>query len=214
MGETLITVIDAAKVMGVSPMTLMYGLRQGLYPFGNATETRKGRYRYIIFRSRFEKYLAGDDMSINVHHIICEKKIVPMEPSAPSDGGIPTKTDFTEYINLQLESAYKETMRKVEEENDNKERAMTEGQKLKIALKVSGQYYTTDDWVNILGYGIDPTYFLRRGYLKGFKPDGRQWVFKIDDFDSMDPSHLPSKMRKRFEKYLRNKGKLPLGAEK
>jgi hypothetical protein len=65
MDKPLMKITEAAAIMGVAVNTLGAGLIQGLYPFGNATKGKRDSYRYIIFRARFEKYLNGEDMSID-----------------------------------------------------------------------------------------------------------------------------------------------------
>lgn len=57
-----ITVEEAAKTMGVSPMFLRIGLREGEYPFGKAVKFSKN-WSYHIDAVRFEKWMAGEDMA-------------------------------------------------------------------------------------------------------------------------------------------------------
>lgn len=62
MGNSpLITVEETAKLLGVDPLTLRYGIIQGLIPFGVAIKCTKS-YRYIIVRERFEKWMKGELM--------------------------------------------------------------------------------------------------------------------------------------------------------
>lgn len=56
-----LTVEEAAKKMGVSPMFLRIGLREGEYPFGKAVKFSKN-WSYYINRQRFEKWMAGEDI--------------------------------------------------------------------------------------------------------------------------------------------------------
>lgn len=56
-----ITIPEAAKIMGVTPMFLRIGLRNGKFPFGTAIKFRK-RWSYYINPERFEKWMAGEDM--------------------------------------------------------------------------------------------------------------------------------------------------------
>jgi len=55
-----ITVPDAAKEMGVTPMFLRMGLRQGKFPFGTAIKGK--RWSYYICATRFYKYIGAGDM--------------------------------------------------------------------------------------------------------------------------------------------------------
>jgi hypothetical protein len=59
--EQKITVPEAAKIMGVTPMFLRIGLRNGKFPFGTAIKFRK-RWSYYINPERFEKWMAGEDL--------------------------------------------------------------------------------------------------------------------------------------------------------
>jgi hypothetical protein len=64
------TVLEAAKILGMSPITLRAGLQQGRFPFGEAILTKpasesksgKDRWTYYINDERFEIYLHGTDM--------------------------------------------------------------------------------------------------------------------------------------------------------
>jgi len=62
MNKPLINVKDAAAQMGIAFQTLQMALKAKMYPFGEAIPC-KGRYRYVIIRSRFEKYMSGGDMT-------------------------------------------------------------------------------------------------------------------------------------------------------
>ena len=55
---------EVAKKMGMNPQTLRLGLRQRLFPFGEAIKTSDNRYTYYLNRERFEKYLRGDDLNV------------------------------------------------------------------------------------------------------------------------------------------------------
>lgn len=57
-----ISVEDAARRMGVTPMWLRMALRLGRVPFGTAVQMPGGRWSYYINRARFERYMAGEDM--------------------------------------------------------------------------------------------------------------------------------------------------------
>lgn len=59
--KTTITIEEAARRMGVTPMFLRLGLRQGEFPFGKAVKFDK-QWRYYINRERFERWMAGEDM--------------------------------------------------------------------------------------------------------------------------------------------------------
>lgn len=57
-----ITVEDAARRMGVTPMFIRMGLRHGRLPFGVAVQMPGGRWRYYINAERFDRWMAGLDM--------------------------------------------------------------------------------------------------------------------------------------------------------
>lgn len=57
-------VSEAAKKMGMSTQTLRLGLRQRLFPFGEAILTSDQRYTYYINEERLERYLKGDDLRV------------------------------------------------------------------------------------------------------------------------------------------------------
>ncbi|MFS8571618.1 MAG: hypothetical protein LOD85_01130 [Clostridia bacterium] len=57
------SVEEAARRMGVTPMFLRMGLRLGKFPFGTAIQTSRSRWTYYINRKRFEVYMAGVDMA-------------------------------------------------------------------------------------------------------------------------------------------------------
>lgn len=59
-----ITVAEAAKMIGISPMFLRIKLRRGDLPFGMAVKGRK-RWSYYINRIRLEKWLAGEDLEVD-----------------------------------------------------------------------------------------------------------------------------------------------------
>lgn len=56
-----ITVEQAAKQMGVTPMFLRLSLRAGEFPFGHAVKFEK-KWSYYINAERFRKWMAGEDM--------------------------------------------------------------------------------------------------------------------------------------------------------
>ena len=56
----MLTVDQAAKVIGMNVQTLRLALQQGLLPFGIATKTSENRYTYTIFEERLKKYLKGE----------------------------------------------------------------------------------------------------------------------------------------------------------
>lgn len=58
-----LTVVQAARRMGVNPMFLRMGLRAGRFPFGTAIQMPGGRWSYYINARRFEVYMAGEDMA-------------------------------------------------------------------------------------------------------------------------------------------------------
>src|SRR5690606_39881879 len=60
--RTRLTVDEAARIMGVTPMFLRMGLRLGRFPFGTAVQMPGGRWSYYINPVRFERYMQGLDM--------------------------------------------------------------------------------------------------------------------------------------------------------
>ena len=60
-----ISVAEAARIMGVTPMFLRMGLRLGRFPFGTAVQMPGGRWSYYINAERFRRYMAGEDMRLH-----------------------------------------------------------------------------------------------------------------------------------------------------
>ena len=54
-----LSVEEAAKVMGVTPMFLRMGLRQDKFSFGEAVEMRK-QWAYYINPAQFAEYMRGN----------------------------------------------------------------------------------------------------------------------------------------------------------
>jgi len=54
-----LTVTDAAKAMGITPMCLRLGLRQQRFPFGTAVKMK--RWTYYINAERFKRYMQGGE---------------------------------------------------------------------------------------------------------------------------------------------------------
>ena len=57
-------VSEAAKKLGMSTQTLRLGLRQRLFPFGEAILTSEKRYTYFISEERLDKYMKGEDLRV------------------------------------------------------------------------------------------------------------------------------------------------------
>src|SRR5690606_32153624 len=57
-----VSVEEAARIMGVTPMFIRMGLRHGRLPFGVAVQMPGGRWRYYINAERFDGWMAGLDM--------------------------------------------------------------------------------------------------------------------------------------------------------
>lgn len=55
------TVEEAAKLMGVTPMFLRCGMRQGVIPFGIGVQMPGGRWRYYINEEQFIQYMGGNN---------------------------------------------------------------------------------------------------------------------------------------------------------
>lgn len=56
-----LSVEQAAKIMGVTPMFLRIGLRQGKFPFGTAVKNK--RWGYYINAERFRAYMEARDLN-------------------------------------------------------------------------------------------------------------------------------------------------------
>lgn len=54
------TVLEAARKLGINAQTLRLALRQGKFPFGEAIKTSENRYTYYINPLRLDKYLKGE----------------------------------------------------------------------------------------------------------------------------------------------------------
>jgi hypothetical protein len=59
MGETM-TVVEAAKAMGINPQFLRAALMQGKFPFGVGVKMEHNEF--YISKIRFEKYIEGVDL--------------------------------------------------------------------------------------------------------------------------------------------------------
>lgn len=55
-----IPVPEAARIMGIPPMSLRLGMRAGEYPFGVAVKRKQ--WVYYINRVRFEAWVEGRDL--------------------------------------------------------------------------------------------------------------------------------------------------------
>lgn len=55
MKENSISVLEAARLMGVSPQFIRVGLQKGILPFGYAVQISHNRYTYFISRSKFNE---------------------------------------------------------------------------------------------------------------------------------------------------------------
>lgn len=54
-------VTEAAKILGISPLNLRLGIRNGDYPsFATATKT-SSRYTYVVIRAKFFDYIGVPD---------------------------------------------------------------------------------------------------------------------------------------------------------
>jgi len=58
-----VSVEAAAARMDKTPMFLRMWLRSGTCPFGTAIQMPGGRFSYYINAARFERYMAGEDMT-------------------------------------------------------------------------------------------------------------------------------------------------------
>jgi len=57
-----LTATEAAKILGVSPETVMISIINGTLPIGFAVrpETRRQKWRCKVVKARLEKYLKGE----------------------------------------------------------------------------------------------------------------------------------------------------------
>ena len=53
MEKNYLTVVEASKLMGVSPQYVRVGLQKGILPFGYAVQISRERYTYFISREKF-----------------------------------------------------------------------------------------------------------------------------------------------------------------
>ena len=61
--KEIMSVPEAAKILGVPEVHLRKGIEQGVYPFGVMVKgENRQRGRYIVYKRRFEKWLEGNDM--------------------------------------------------------------------------------------------------------------------------------------------------------
>lgn len=53
------TINQAAKIIGCSPLTIRIGLQRGLFPFGEAFKTKEDnkRYCYVLYPQKVKEYL-------------------------------------------------------------------------------------------------------------------------------------------------------------
>lgn len=72
-----ISVQDAAKLLGVTPLTLHLTIREGILPFAFAVKT-SSQYTYHISRQGLENYLKGQ-------YIFAEKEKAPEGAGTPSE---------------------------------------------------------------------------------------------------------------------------------
>ena len=61
-------VSEAAKLLGMNTQTLRLGLRQRLFPFGEAIKTSENRFVYHINDKALERYLKGYVDEKVTHH--------------------------------------------------------------------------------------------------------------------------------------------------
>lgn len=61
--KTTITLSEAAKILGMTPVMLGWGIESGQVPFGaciKSKEVKAKRKYYIIPRAQFEKWINGE----------------------------------------------------------------------------------------------------------------------------------------------------------
>lgn len=56
-----VSVLEAARIMGVSQQFVRVGLQQGILPFGCAIQITKKKYTYFISRTKLAEYVGVDE---------------------------------------------------------------------------------------------------------------------------------------------------------
>jgi hypothetical protein len=56
-----VSVLEAARIMGVSQQFVRVGLQQGILPFGCAIQITKKKYTYFISRAKLAEYVGIDE---------------------------------------------------------------------------------------------------------------------------------------------------------
>ena len=56
-----VSVLEAARIMGVSQQFVRVGLQQGILPFGCAIQITKKKYTYFISRAKLAEYVGVDE---------------------------------------------------------------------------------------------------------------------------------------------------------
>lgn len=57
-----LTILEASKIMNVSPQFLRIGLQKDKFPFGFAVKMEK-KWSYYVSKVRLENYLKGGDLN-------------------------------------------------------------------------------------------------------------------------------------------------------
>ena len=65
-----VSVIEAAKKLGMNPQTLRLALQQRLFPFGVAIKTSDHRYTYYINEKGLMRYIEEDDKHTSFDAIV------------------------------------------------------------------------------------------------------------------------------------------------
>lgn len=184
--ETM-SVDEAASRLGCDKLTVMSWLRevdnngQPTCPFGHAIECQK-RFRYLISRARFERYMNGDDLTIRLYHIENSELQAKLEKQYADDRA--------KYF-------------KIEEDKQNSEyNQLSEKRKLIRYYEESGFYYTIQDIYRFLAPCPDACELCRKGIYKSINPNGHKWFIEKEAFDNLDPEVFPEKCRKRFIKHV------------
>ena len=213
--EPLITVTEAAKILGLSQTTLYWGLRQKLYPFGNATRNKSEEmyyqhWRYIIFRRRFDIFVNAGDMKASdkwqqiKHYAIYQLKedstktpIILCRQSITDDIMI-NDANFGKQIIDVYDKRAKDAIK-----NDFE---LTQGQKLREQCEKSDAFYEIHHIMKICKCSYTTVMkYCQDGKIKAVNPDGRKWFIDIEAFDKSDVSKLPRDSENSFRRYLKKK---------
>jgi len=55
-----IPIVEASKILDISPQMLRVGLQRGVFPFGTAIQGKGNSYGYYINNNALERYIEGE----------------------------------------------------------------------------------------------------------------------------------------------------------